>query len=807
MMKTFFKRVFGIILVAVMCLTLASCGSVFLKTANIKTPLVVAYDPFSGNFNPFFADAAHDHDVIDMTQLGLMTTDRSGGIVYNAIKGETKTYNGIDYIYKGPADISVTINDDGTTTYRAKIRDDIKFSDGVKMTADDIIFTYYVLCDPSYTGSSTLSSYNIVGLQNYQTQTTDEIFEKYRIKAMAIYSAGPDHTWTQTDTWTQAEQDGFWALLKQVWIEDIQSFVNYFVVQSVGENGEAALGKTPEEIVASQGLSTAFTMIGMQLGILGENGVFTTISGKTFDIKNGVYPTIETLYDEIYAMFGGSAPVWSGAVGSDIDIPHIAVTKFIGEYGSRDEGMGQQGVPNITGIKKIDEYTVEVTTVGYEAPAVYSILGISVAPLHYYGDTARYDYAANRFGFTFGDLSGVRAKTSSPLGAGAYEFVKYEDKVVYFEANENYYKGCPKLEFIQFKEVSEADKISSLNSGVVDIANPNGNITNLKAIRDINGGTLEGPVVSVNFVDFLGYGYIGLNADAVNVNGDPDSDASVNLRKGIATILAVYRDVSANSFFGDAAAVINYPISNTSWAAPQKSDPDYEVAFSKDVAGKDIYTSDMDSEAKYNAALQAAVGFFKAAGFIFDEAAGMFTAAPQGGKFVYDALISAYGSGNHPSFQLLSNTAAALKTIGFTLNIIDPPDPTEVLNRMNAGTQEIWVSAWQASSEPDMFQIYHSSNILGNGGTDSNYYHIADAGLDQLILDARKSSDQAYRRIIYKECFEIILDQAVEVPSYQRQNIMIFSVERIKIETITPDLTTHWDWMHDIELLEVYEAE
>ena len=52
--------------------------------------------------------------------------------------------------------------------------------------------------------------------------------------------------------------------------------------------------------------------------------------------------------------------------------------------------MGGEGVPNIAGIVKVDDYTVEVTVKGFSAPAVYSILGIDVAPMHYYGDTAKY---------------------------------------------------------------------------------------------------------------------------------------------------------------------------------------------------------------------------------------------------------------------------------------------------------------------------------------------------------------------------------------------------------------------------------
>ena len=67
-------------------------------------------------------------------------------------------------------------------------------------------------------------------------------------------------------------------------------------------------------------------------------------------------------------------------------------------------------------------------------------------------------------------------------------------------------------------------------------------------------------------------GYIGVNPNRVKVGDDPASDASKNLRKAIATILSVYRDEGINSYYGETASVINYPISNTSWAAPVTTD-------------------------------------------------------------------------------------------------------------------------------------------------------------------------------------------------------------------------------------------
>ena len=109
------------------------------------------------------------------------------------------------------------------------------------------------------------------------------------------------------------------------------------------------------------------------------------------------------------------------------------------------------------------------------------------------------------------------------MGAGPYKFVEYKDKVVYFEANEHYFKGCPKIATIQFKEMSDDDKITSLTTGDADVSDPSGSKAKFQQIRDINGGELDGNIITTNAVDNLGYGYVGLNADTINVGGKSSS--------------------------------------------------------------------------------------------------------------------------------------------------------------------------------------------------------------------------------------------------------------------------------------------
>ncbi len=796
------KRLFTVVSVLMIAaFALSACAKASKPT--IFTPLVVAYSEFSQKFSPFFADTAYDQDVSGMTQISLLTTDRVGGIIFNAIKGEKVAYNGTEYLYKGPADTKVEYDAaSDTTKYTATLRKNLKFSDGEPVTADDIIFTYYTYLDPSYVGSTTLSSYDIIGLKDYQTQTTSDVYDKYAAMAEAILAAGPDHVWASTDTWTQEQQTDFWTRLKADWLADVQSIVDYVDSNYRDSYAKDTIGIEPTVVAESEGLKV---VLGMALWGYGEvkDGVFTASpSGTTYDMVTQ-FPTVEDYYNETYAAYEGDPAAYASVESPNgVDVLGNVNSAFIGFWGPKDEAMGGKGVPNISGIVKVDNYTVTVTVKGFSAPAVYSILGIPVTPMHYYGDVAKYDYANNKFGFDYGDLSKQESLTATPMGAGAYTFVKYDNRIVYFAANPNYYKGSPKIAEIQFKETVSSEVASALQTGTADAGEMTGSRSRFEEVASYNSnGEITGNIITTSKVDNLGYGYIGLNADTVNVAGDGASDASKNLRKGLGTVLAVYRDVAINSYYGEAAVVIQYPISNTSWAAPQPTDEDYKVAFSTDVNGKPIYTADMTQEQKYAAAEQAALGYFEAAGYTV--AGGKITAAPEGAKMSYEVIVPGDGTGDHPAFAILTGAQASLAKIGMELKINDPADSNILWDALDAGTQEIWTAAWGATIDPDMYQVYHSSGVPGAGGSDSNHYHIKDAQLDQLIVDARKSDDQNYRKAIYKQALDIIIDWAVEIPDYQRQNSVIFSTERINIATITPDITTFWGWLNDIELLEM----
>lgn len=753
------RRMLGLSAATMGALALAACNGNGGEASNggeggsdHAGTLVASTSGLEGKFCPLFTASAADQDVVSFNNITLLATDRMAEPIYNGIEGETKEYNGTEYTYTGPANIEMVENADGTVNYNIQLRDDLKFHDGSNMTVDDIIFTFYSYFDPTYDGSATLYSNDIQGLAEYRSGMAT--------LASLIGNAGRENT--DFTYFTQEQQDAFWAAVDDGGTKFAQEIVDYV---NDPANGVVEEGSDP--------LSVADAAANWGYSDLPADATATTF-----------FEAIAANYDWNFSLMEAET---AGTALSEL-IPEDVYN------------MGTQGVetgeaaPNVAGIVKVDDYNMSVVTNGVDATMIYQ-LSIAPCSMKYYGDESLYDYENNSFGFNKGDLSKARGLNGQPMGSGAFKFDDYTSGTVHMSANEEYYKGAPKTQHLNLVESQEADMVTGVQAGTLDISQPSYSMEVEGQIKEINGNdSVNGDVITTFLHDYRGYGYLAISANKVNVAGDPASDASKALRKAICTLISPFRASGIASYYGDTASVLNYPISTSSWASPNETDPGYAVCYSTDASGNPLYTDGMSDDDRIAAAKTGALSWFEAAGYTVAD--GMLTAAPEGAKLEYQCNIGGGGQGDHPTFMILQEAKNAFSEIGMNFIVNDIANASDLFASYQSGEAEMWCAAWQSTADPDMYQLYHSQ-----GST--NYYCINDADLDELIEAGRQTLETESRKAIYKEAMDIILDWGVELPVYQRSECTLVSSERVNIDSVVQDQTPYWTWKDEIEKLEL----
>ncbi|HZK61987.1 MAG TPA: ABC transporter substrate-binding protein, partial [Anaerovoracaceae bacterium] len=157
-MKCIHKSKFVILILVVIlaCVGLLSgCGSKDTDT------LVIGNGEMNGVFNPFFVETNADQNVVKLTAVTLNRLTENG-----LLEGYASEYIAPEEILGADGQVDFT-------KYIYKIKNDVQFSDGTPVTAEDVIFSIKVLCDPSYNGLSTINTLPIVGLEEYIYDTAD----------------------------------------------------------------------------------------------------------------------------------------------------------------------------------------------------------------------------------------------------------------------------------------------------------------------------------------------------------------------------------------------------------------------------------------------------------------------------------------------------------------------------------------------------------------------------------------------------------------------------------------------------------
>lgn len=455
-------------------------------------------------------------------------------------------------------------------------------------------------------------------------------------------------------------------------------------------------------------------------------------------------------------------------------------------------------VAEIEGIKRLNDYEMRIYTTGYNSSFLEK-LQIPVCPLHYYGDTTKYQYDAHSFGFARGDLSAVQANKTTPIGAGAYRFIKYESGIAYFMANELYYQGCPKITYVHLKDMSKlfpGEKITTtkileeIQGGTIDIALSMLDTVDIEQITQINSNNkLSGDVLETRFMANANYAYVGINPEQVKVGEDGMSRESKALRQAIATVFSACRETGQENE-GSSLTLVNAPVAKDSWLSPEQTHKDF-IAYARRIdSDKNIYDSDDRLENKRDAAKETALEWLEEAGYTVTE--GKVTAVPPGGAGEFRLQLA---GGTETAGYLLATTAAGdLQEIGITLQIetVTQEKIKENVELLRAGKNipenvlQLWYDEEFLTEEPDFAR---------------RFSYIDDDGFLHALKKLTKVTKSEKRKEWTQTALDSIEDFVVEVPVHQRRTAILISSERVNSKTMTKDITMFYDWTREIQTI------
>ncbi len=728
--------------------------------ANATTPLVISSQTLDGKFSPFFATSAYDVAVEGYTQIGLLYYDKAGA-----------PQAGVEFPSLAYSYTQEVSDDQSTSTYTYVLKNGITFSDGVPVTAKDVLFTIYALCDPLYDGSSTFYSIAIQGLNEYRLQTSAEALAVAEAIVAAGISTADDGTlaYPAADGATAEQQAAFWAYLDQAgekFAQEIVDYVenNYLIDDYVQAYFSEEL--TAEQIKASDWLTVAYGMGMWGFGGYAD-GVFTDVLGNTYDETTGLT----------------AADYWANIIGSygydlsDAGINYekagdLRIEDYVRDLYIANEGAVAGGVESISGITTgtmtgddgVEREYVQVVLNGIDPTAIFR-MGIEVAPMHYY--TEGFTGELNAYGVSLNDpafMEVLKSKNVAPMGAGPYVFDEYKDNVVYYTANDSFMLGSPKVETMRIQEIASGSELDSVLTGVVHFSDPSASTT---IINDVTAGQGDYAKLAYTLVDNDGYGYIGINAQYF-----PDW----GVRQAIASTFNT--ELCISDYYGELATVNYRTMTKIQWAYPENPDNMFP----------------------YDGTGETAKALFLEAGFVYDEAANVMS-YPEGdemaGQQVTIKATLPMDAADHPAGSVLINSQEVLAAIGVKLDIeVDDSLLNKLSTAYESGIQ-VWAAAWgSGGQDPDMFQVWYSDPAVNQStspsakglfwlyenGTDDQ--KAALVKLNELIMAGKSTLDVEERKTIYAQALEISTSLATEIPTYQRKNMYVFNKDVIDADSL-----------------------
>lgn len=380
---------------------------------------------------------------------------------------------------------------------------------------------------------------------------------------------------------------------------------------------------------------------------------------------------------------------------------------------------------SVEGIKVIDAKTISFTYNGANASAIYNFApsGAAVSgilPKAVYGKT-----------YKQGNLDFMKDLASSPIGAGPYKMTAFKKgQEVDLVANENYYKGTPKIKNLVYKVTTEATRMQQLQSGEIDM--------DMVTVNKDNVDNLKGSgFLTLNIFPTNGYGYIGINEKNPAL-------ADKAVRKALATGLD--RKQIVDAVYQGYADVINIPQSKQSWAyaeAPNKYEFDLEKA--KKLLDDAGWKPGADGIREKN-----------------------------GTKL---SLRFAASTPNPVNDALIPVAKENYKALGVDFQA-EQMEFNAVMAKRKSGDYDLYFAASGLSADPDCTTAYKTKGS-------QNFFNYSSAKVDDLLQKGLQTLDVEKRKTVYADLYKELNDDLPNIYMYQRRDMWAIN-GRLKGFDISP---------------------
>ena len=435
----------------------------------------------------------------------------------------------------------------------------------------------------------------------------------------------------------------------------------------------------------------------------------------------------------------------------------------------------------------------------------------TIAPLHYYsyegaGSDSEWN-VNNNFGVVFNstdfmnDVLKASEKLGVPVGAGVYKATNatgdlggkayparnefrnsnriYYERNTYFDLLDGVENGGTiqnaKVKYFQYKVVNSNLLVDSLVTKEIDVGLPS-------ATSDTTNELNKYAFLKSERVLTNGYGYVGINAEFI-----PD----VWMRRAIIKAMDT-KMISQGYYKGGLCELIYRPMSTQSWAYPADKttpfsftdDEEYFVDYAFDETGKDIVQMLEDHGYEVNGE-----------GKVVKDA--------DGNALKKITFTVAGETKDHPAWQMFQQAARVLKSIGFDIAVASG-DPF-ALKKLQSGQLAVWAAAWSSTIDPDMYQVYHKDSAAGStlswgynaikkDKSKYSYEWKVIEELSKLIDKGRQSIDNSKngtRAQVYRKALDKVMELAVEMPTYQRNDLTVYNGEKIDSSTLNQNPTAY----------------